>query len=267
MPLIRCAHCDRAFAVKPSHASKRKYCSRACQAMGFSTQLIGVANPNFGKYRRVRPKDCKICGVSFKSYQKKLTCSAKCLSRLLSNREIERRKNNFWGTVVRTARPRLGKRCTCKKCGANFRNPTTRVRCDKCRIAPTAFSCIICGDSFIRKYSLTCSPKCASKHKSERQKGNKSHRWKGGVETPEKIIRESCDYGNWRTNVFKRDNYTCRHCLQVGGRLTAHHILPFSKFPELRMEISNGVTLCRPCHRKTHNKVPGYELWTAQAIA
>jgi hypothetical protein len=34
------------------------------------------------------------------------------------------------------------------------------------------------------------------------------------------------------------------------GRLEAHHILSWSKFPELRYEVNNGITLCKFHHPK-----------------
>lgn len=59
------------------------------------------------------------------------------------------------------------------------------------------------------------------------------------------------EYKDWRTKVFKRDNWTCQDCGQRGGVLNADHIKPQSLYPELRFKVSNGRTLCRPCHKKT----------------
>ena len=64
--------------------------------------------------------------------------------------------------------------------------------------------------------------------------------------------RTSVDYAEWRTSVYERDNYTCRKCNTVGGKLNAHHIKPYSKFPHLRIEKDNGITLCEPCHKAVH---------------
>ena len=70
--------------------------------------------------------------------------------------------------------------------------------------------------------------------------------------TPEnKRIRHSIEYRDWRVAVFKRDDYTCQECGSRGVTLHADHIKPFAYFPELRLVIENGRTLCVPCHQKT----------------
>lgn len=75
--------------------------------------------------------------------------------------------------------------------------------------------------------------------------------WKGGLTKQNQIIRESAEYGIWRRAVYERDGYTCVECKIRGGKLNADHIKPFALFPEFRFELSNGRTLCVPCHRKT----------------
>lgn len=88
------------------------------------------------------------------------------------------------------------------------------------------------------------------KHLSDFHKGEKSHRWKGGITPINQSIRKSVEYKLWRESVFKRDNYTCIWCGNK-GEINADHIKRFSDFPELRFAIDNGRTLCVPCHKTT----------------
>ncbi len=87
--------------------------------------------------------------------------------------------------------------------------------------------------------------------KSVRQRGKNSHFWQGGKTKQSFLIRHSLKYRLWRNKVFKRDHYTCQFCGQIGGRLHADHIEPFSLFPKKRFLLSNGRTLCVECHEKT----------------
>ena len=57
----------------------------------------------------------------------------------------------------------------------------------------------------------------------------------------------------WRLAVYARDNYHCVLCNAVGVKLNADHIKGVAEHPELRLELSNGRTLCVPCHLKTPN--------------
>jgi len=53
----------------------------------------------------------------------------------------------------------------------------------------------------------------------------------------------------WRKSVKDRDNWSCRIAdNNCNGKLEAHHILRWSKFPELRNEVNNGITLCHFHH-------------------
>lgn len=91
----------------------------------------------------------------------------------------------------------------------------------------------------------------ATQFKKGQMSKEKNVNWKGGVTPINLAIRTSTEYKVWRKSVFERDRYTCQICHIKGGRLNADHIKPFASHPELRMELSNGRTLCEPCHRKT----------------
>lgn len=83
------------------------------------------------------------------------------------------------------------------------------------------------------------------------QRGPLGNNWQGGKVSAIKLFRGSAEYARWRRSIFERDNYTCVWCNVRGGQLNADHIKPFAMFPELRLSLDNGRTLCVPCHKKT----------------
>lgn len=111
--------------------------------------------------------------------------------------------------------------------------------------------CIDCGDVKTIVIKLGSKPlRCMACDLLNRNGPNNSH-WMGGITPINRRIRNSKEYAAWREAVFKRDNYTCVWCGQIGWELNADHILPFATHPALRFEITNGRTLCLSCHKKT----------------
>lgn len=86
---------------------------------------------------------------------------------------------------------------------------------------------------------------------ADSKRGSKSHFWKGGKTAKMKQIKKGSEWRMWRETVFERDNWTCQDCGERGGILHPHHIKKVCQFPELIFEVSNGVTLCKICHKKT----------------
>lgn len=91
---------------------------------------------------------------------------------------------------------------------------------------------------------------------NKQRTGENHHNWKGGITSENSKIRSSREYARWRTTIFERDNYTCTECGAKNGNgkniyLEADHIKPFAFYPELRFDIDNGRTLCKPCHKMT----------------
>ena len=64
-------------------------------------------------------------------------------------------------------------------------------------------------------------------------------------------LRKSKEFKEWRKSVFERDEYRCTKC-SSNKDLHPHHIKAFAKYPELRFDLDNGITLCSECHGKEH---------------
>jgi len=127
----------------------------------------------------------------------------------------------------------------------------------------------------IRKRAVEARMKNGYTHSQEtRQKmrisklGFNNPRWKGGVTSEQKLRRHSAEYRQWREFVFKRDDFTCMmsECGKRGGKLNANHIKPFSTHKELRLIVSNGITLCVPCHQSIRGKEMKFKKQFIQVI-
>ena len=67
---------------------------------------------------------------------------------------------------------------------------------------------------------------------------------------------QSPAYKKWRMAVLQRDGNKCIICKRGKPKvkaLQADHIKSWSRYPELRFEVSNGRTLCLYHHRRTLN--------------
>jgi 5-methylcytosine-specific restriction endonuclease McrA len=129
---------------------------------------------------------------------------------------------------------------SCIGCGRHCDRRAIRcITCsNKARGIPRQ-GCLDCGTPVVELRSLRCLP-CHNKRQDrglsrERTKFNLSEAWR--------VVRTAC---------FKRDNWTCQFCYVSGGVLNAHHFDPWARYPERRLDLTNLVTVCRPCHLAIH---------------
>jgi 5-methylcytosine-specific restriction endonuclease McrA len=87
--------------------------------------------------------------------------------------------------------------------------------------------------------------------------GSEHPRWRGGLTPKNQQWRAKKVCADWRKAVYVRDSFTCQDCGQIGGQLHAHHKHESSKFPEERLKLDNGITLCVACHSRIHGRLLG----------
>ena len=202
-------------------SATRKFCSRDCQIASYRSEA------NF--------KTCPWCNKDF--YHRSNThCSAECAR--------ASRASKAKNPGVKQAR-KLG-----LTPGTVGRPPATKQ--------PRV--CGVCSKGFLvrpseadRKY---CCKSCYGVAVGERQRGELHHNYKDGKtkdRTSERqALRRHVGYAAWRDAVFARDGYACRACTASGVQLEAHHHVPWATDAKLRLKVSNGITLCRECHRLWH---------------
>jgi len=101
------------------------------------------------------------------------------------------------------------------------------------------------------KRSLGCkrSPETRARL-SVNQRGASNSNWRGGRGTDRHREIGCVRYKEWRKAIFVRDDFRCSVCGERSGKLHAHHLFAWVKYPKLRYEVANGITAHIDCHRK-----------------
>lgn len=141
-------------------------------------------------------------------------------------------------------------------------------------ITPIPKACLFCKKDFVTNCFMPrkkfCSTSCRSKsfpainlanlEKRDKEKQREMMRSKTGekhfawIKDRALLKDDSKDRGGqlhreWSLSVKKRDVWMCKINTQdCSGRLESHHILSWKDYPELRYEVSNGITLCHHHH-------------------
>lgn len=227
----RCEFCGTMYSVgKRSRYEESRFCSDACRSKAVGEKHRGERSPVFKGGNSCIRVDvaCAACGKKIQRIKRHAEkwenhfCSSKCRSTYQTGKKTGEENPRF----VRV-------KMVCEWCGSIFEAwPSTQ---NKVRF---------------------CSMRCRNNWQSDMMKGSKHPNWKGGTAEKRSCDMVSREYKAWRKAVFDRDSYTCQICGDTkGGNLNAHHIKPYKNYPELRYEVSNGITLCEQCHIRIHQQV------------
>jgi len=143
--------------------------------------------------------------------------------------------------------------------------------------------CDCCKREYKRRYGVYYNAQtrtdnlwyCIHCEKRVYYSGENSVLWKKEKSEEERIKdRTYEEYCNFVKKVLKRDNYTCQCCSEiVGGNLEVHHLDGYNWCVEKRTDETNGITLCKQCHKNFHdiygrgdNTKAQYEQWIGYII-
>lgn len=103
------------------------------------------------------------------------------------------------------------------------------------------------------KHSMETRALISQKVRENAVRGPESHFYKDGKGAERHNARLGSEAKRWRFDVMLRDRFTCQDCGDSrGGNLNAHHIKPWAQYPDLRLDLDNGKTLCTDCHKAVH---------------
>lgn len=228
-PTLVCAAegCGKSFHVPPVRAKTAKYCSQKCH-YGDREAATRIT------------KNCRQCGKEFQTWraQDNDFCSYACSHKSQSNKE--RRICAYCGEPFEIKRTLVDLCCSWKCRIARQRNEVWAPK-----RAKNLRQCEECGKEFwvrpsqvIRYGGKYCSRRCMGLD------------FRSELPPPVPGFYMSAHWRDIRKQVLDRDGNACVQCGFDGKGLHAHHIVEKRNGGD--EDLNNLVTLCNPCHQRTH---------------
>ena len=230
-----CRSCKKIFKIKPSHFGIRFCCSKKCQNEYQKIMFKGGLNPNF---KNAGNKKCLRCGKDFKSYIKERKyCSHRCAD--VSNRinpdftQKELGIKQYIKKEYPCTKRKVGKRFYyykkyfCSLCGTQEVKRKIKF-CLNCRKIRSKIPVIgkLCGErslSYRSRIKVFCNEKC----KEIFYAGIGNPNYIDGRKPLTAMIRDCVKNKDLIIRTLQKDNYTCKLCGQIGGKLEVDHIKEF----------------------------------------
>ena len=220
----KCANCgvDMVLNRSKSNKSDRHFCSKECY-------YVGNSGENSKCYTSEVVK-CVMCDKevavtqSHKLATKNITCSIKCKADYQAKYIVGENNPNYKGGEVELE---------CKYCKGKYHKIIAT--------APTS------------KY---CSKECMNNDYKTRYAGVNNPNYNPDITDEERITkRKIAGYKDWVKSVYTRDKHKCVICGQSPSNgLIAHHKNSYHWDKANRLNVDNGVTVCRTCHTGFHTE-------------
>lgn len=106
-------------------------------------------------------------------------------------------------------------------------------------------------------------------------RGKHHYNWKPNKTDEERLYKRLIEgYTEFVKRVLERDNYTCQFCgNKINHNAEVHHLDGFDWCKEKRLDDTNGITLCKTCHKNFHsvygyggNTKSQYEQWVGKSL-
>lgn len=203
-----------------------------------------------------------------------INCATKTRFQCYCGKMFETTINRIFTGQTRSCgciRKEIGRKLTIDLTGRKFDRLEVIVQVDN-KNKKTAWLCEYkCGKFVIinsthlrRNNNKTKSCGCLNKEINQYKSGKNHPRYNASLTDEDRIRKHKLlKCLNWSKSIFKRDNYICQTCNQLGGHLNAHHIDGWDWCKERRFDLTNGITLCKNCHINFHQKY-GYGNNTAK---
>lgn len=116
---------------------------------------------------------------------------------------------------------------------------------------------VVGGHALRSGLSKSCG--CYDREKArERWTGSSHYLWRHDLTEEDRKnsrqISRSEEEKQWARDVKERDSFECVYCGRNTRDLHSHHLYDWTTFPEYRLNIEYGVTLCRKHHMEFHSE-------------
>ena len=114
-----------------------------------------------------------------------------------------------------------------------------------------------CGHEFETTFDSICNNNISGYCKKCVNAQERAYNWNGGYDLEQERFRKTYEFKEFRKGIMERDRYTCVCCGRHNGEMNAHHLDGYNWCIEKRVNVNNGVCLCKDCHELFH-KIYGH---------